>query len=393
MYERIMSTKIKAITSPPSKEELSKRLERVREKMKEQDLDFYVSFDPVNIYYLTNFAFYIHERPFILVIPIEGLPRMLIPLLERGHFEERVRCEIDTITYYEFPGRDGENWYDRYKELIGKDKKIGIESRMPIGIVNKTPGTQIVTDIIDEVRIIKTKYERGRIVHACKVANKGHRILLKKCRPKVLEFALYKEVSDAIISKIVQDIPKANFKVTEAIGIVWPPSISHDPHSVPHIFAEMEEGGPHVSMIQIQVDGYGVEIERTFFLDNIPEKAKKPFEIMLNARSLAYDLLKPGVIMSEIDKKVRSFINSHGYGDFILHRTGHGFGITGHEAPFLAEGYDRPLKKNMVISVEPGIYLPGIGGFRHSDTVLITEEGYQKLTRAPETLEEVTIPI
>ena len=388
-----MSIKIKAITSPPSREELSDRLERVREKMREQDLDYYVSYDPVNIYYLTNFAFYVHERPFILVIPIEGLPRMLIPLLEKGHFEERVPCEIDTTTYYEFPARVGENWYDFYQELIEKDKKVGVESKMPIGIVNKTPGYQIVTDIIDEIRIIKTDYEIGRTVHACKVANKGHRVLLKKCRPKVLEFALYKEVSDAMTSKIVQDIPNANFKVTDTMGIVWPPSISYDPHSVPHIFSEMEEGGPHVSIIQAQVDGYGVEVERTFFLGNIPEKAKKPFEVMLNARSLAYDLLKPGVVMSEIDKKVRKFINAKGYGDFILHRTGHGLGITGHEAPFIAEGYDRELEPNMLISIEPGIYIPNIGGFRHSDTVLITEDGYMKLTKAPEELEDLVIPI
>ncbi|MFX1409317.1 MAG: M24 family metallopeptidase [Promethearchaeota archaeon] len=388
-----MSIKIKAITSPPSREELSDRLERVREKMREQDLDYYVSYDPVNIYYLTNFAFYVHERPFILVIPIEGLPRMLIPLLEKGHFEERVRCEIDTTTYYEFPARVGENWYDFYQELIEKDKKVGVESKMPIGIVNKTPGYQIVTDIIDEIRIIKTDYEIGRTVHACKVANKGHRVLLKKCRPKVLEFALYKEVSDAMTSKIVQDIPNANFKVTDTMGIVWPPSISHDPHSVPHIFSEMEDGGPHVSIIQAQVDGYGVEIERTFFLGDVPEKAKKPFEVMLNARSLAYDLLKPGVIMSEIDKEVRGFINAQGYGDFMLHRTGHGLGITGHEAPFIAEGYDRELEPNMLISIEPGIYIPNIGGFRHSDTVLITDDGYMKLTKAPEALDDLMIPI
>ncbi|MFX1316221.1 MAG: M24 family metallopeptidase [Promethearchaeota archaeon] len=388
-----MSTKIKAISSPPSREELSNRLERVRKKMEEQDLDYYVSFDPVNIYYLTNFAFYIHERPFILVIPIEGLPRMLIPLLEKGHFEERVRCEIDTLTYYEFPGRDGENWYDLYQQLIEKDKRVGVESGMPIGIFNKTPSYKIVTDIIEEIRIIKTDYEIGRTVHACKVANKGHRVLMKKCRPKVLEFALYKEVTDAMTSKIVQDIPNANFKVTDTIGIVWPPSISHDPHSVPHIFIEMEEGGPHVSIIQAQVDGYGVEIERTFFLGNIPEKAKKPFEVMLNARSLAYDLLKPGVIMSEIDKKVQKFINSQGYGDFMLHRTGHGLGITGHEAPFIAEGYDHELEPNMLISIEPGIYIPDIGGFRHSDTVLITVDGYVKLTKAPEELKDLIIPI
>ena len=114
---------------------------------------------------------------------------------------------------------------------------------------------------------------------------------------------------------------------------------------------------------------------------------------MFNARSIAYDLLKPGVIMSEVDKKVRKYIAENGYGDYIIHRTGHGLGITGHEAPFLAEGYDKPLEENMVISVEPGIYIPGIGGFRHSDTVLITDDGYLKLTKAPESIDEVVISL
>ena len=388
-----MSIKLKSITTPPSHKELFNRLEKVRMLMRKQDLDYYVSFDPVNIYYLTNFAFYIHERPFILIIPNEGLPKILIPLLEKGHFQERVRCDVDIFIYYEFPARNGENWHDFYQKLIKADAKVGIESIMPIGIANKTLGKKIVSDIIEEVRMIKTEYEIGRIIHACKVANKGHRVLLKKCRPKILEFALYKEVTDSMTSKIVQDMPNANFKVTDTMGVVWPPSISHDPHLVPHIFAEMEEGGPHVSIIQAQVDGYGVEIERTFFLGTVPEKAQEPFKVMINARALAYDLLKPGVLMSEIDKKVRNFIIDQGYGDFLLHRTGHGLGITGHEPPFIAEGYDRELESNMVISIEPGIYIPGIGGFRHSDTVLITEEGYQKLTKAPESLEEVTISL
>ncbi|MFX0027370.1 MAG: M24 family metallopeptidase, partial [Candidatus Hermodarchaeota archaeon] len=240
---------------------------------------------------------------------------------------------------------------------------------------------------------IKTDYEIGRTIHACKIVNKGHRVLLRKCRPKVLEFALYKEVTNAMTSKIVQDIPNANFRATQTTAAVWPPSISHDPHLVPHIFTEMEEGGPHVSIVQAQVDGYGVELERTFFLGYVPEKAKEPFEIMINARALAYNLLRPGIIMSEIDKKVRNFIFEKGYGDYIIHRTGHGFGITGHEAPYVAEGYDRKLEPNMIISIEPGIYVPKLGGFRHSDTVLITEDGYQKLTKAPETLEELTIKI
>ncbi|MFX1234091.1 MAG: M24 family metallopeptidase [Promethearchaeota archaeon] len=384
---------MKAIKSPPDKTELDNRLEKVKELMEKEKLDYYISCDPVNIYYLTNFTFYIHERPFILIIPINETPIMLLPLLEKGHFEERTIIKPQIITYYEFPALKGKNWFDCYKNLIPENVNVGIESSMPVGIVEKTAGEKFIIDIIEEVRIIKTEYEIGRIIHACKIVNKGHKVLLKKCRPKVLEFALYKEVTDAITSKIVQDIPKANFKATQATAVVWPPSISHDPHLVPHIFAEMKQGGPHISMVQVQVDGYGVELERTFFLGYVPEKAKQPFNTMIKARDLAFSLLKPGTLMSDIDKKVREFIAEKGYSDNIIHRTGHGFGITGHEAPYIAEGYDRQLEANMVISIEPGIYIPDLGGFRHSDTVLINDKGYQKLTEAPETLEDLTLSI
>jgi Xaa-Pro dipeptidase len=388
-----MAVKLKAIKTSPSKEELNRRLGNVRDLMQENNLDYYISFDPVNIYYLTNFANNVHERPFILIIEKERPPKMVVPLLEKSHVETRALCELEFFSYYEFPAPKGENWYDQYQKLIKKDKRVGIESAMPMGIAEKTPGIKIVADIIDDVRIIKTDYEVGRSVHACKVINKGHKELLKICRPGVPEFSLYQQVTGLMTSKIVTDIPNANFIVCKTTAAVWPPSFSHDPHIIPKIFAEMEQGGPHVSIVYAQVDGYGVEIERTFFLGNIPEKAKKPFETMLKARELAYSMLKPGEIMSEVDKKVRSFITKEGYGDYIIHRTGHGLGITGHEAPFLAEGYDYPLEKNMLISVEPGIYIPGLGGFRHSDTVLITEDGYITLSQAPEQLDELCIEL
>jgi len=388
-----LSYKPKSITSSPSKTELSNRLKKVRELMRDENLDYYVSFDPVNIYYLTNFANNVHERPFILIIEREGTPKMVVPLLEKSHIESRSLCDLEYHSYYEFPAPQGENWFDAYQKLIDPDKKVGIESAMPLGIYEKTPGNKIVTDIIDEVRIVKTDYEIGRSVHACKIINRGHKELLKMCRPGLLEFALYQKISGLMTSKIVTDIPNANFIVCKTTGAVWPPSISHDPHIIPRIFAEMEQGGPHVSIVYAQVDGYGVEIERTFFLGEVPDKAKKPFEIMFQARELAYSLLKPGIVMGEIDKSVRKFISEQGYGDYIIHRTGHGLGITGHEAPFLAEGYERKLEPNMLISVEPGIYIPGLGGFRHSDTVLITNDGYLKLSKAPETLDELTIAL
>lgn len=133
-----------------------------------------------------------------------------------------------------------------------------------------------------------------------------------------------------------------------------------------------------------------MEIERTLFLNKVPDHAKKLFEVMMKGRALAYKLAQPGTVLEEIDKQVRQVFIDAGYEKNIIHRTGHGFGITGHEDPFLALGDRRKLAPGMVISIEPGIYFSGQGGYRHSDTVLITENGNLKLTSAPETIEELT---
>jgi Xaa-Pro dipeptidase len=112
---------------------------------------------------------------------------------------------------------------------------------------------------------------------------------------------------------------------------------------------------------------------------------------MLKGRALAYELTLPGSSMSEVDRKVNDFFKSKGYRENLLHRTGHSFGVTNHEAPFLAEGYDHEILPGMVFSIEPGLYIEGLDGFRFSDTVLITSDGNQKLTTAPESLEALTL--
>jgi Xaa-Pro dipeptidase len=381
------------ITSPPSEEGLAGRLTRVQTGMREQGLDYYVSFDPVNIYYLTHFANNVHERPFILVIPAEGTPTMVAPLLETSHVKARTRCALEYATYYEFPAPPGRNWYDVYGALIEESARVGLEPALPIGICERTPGKTVVTDVVDEVRIVKSAYEIGRNVHACRIVELGHEKILETCRPGVIEGAIYSVSTQAMMARILADIPDANIIVSRAVGAVWPPALSHDPHIVPTLSTPMEEGGPHVSITFAQVDGYGVELERTFFLGDVPEAAKAPFEAMFEARARAYELARPGANLSEIDLEVRRVIIGRGYGDHVLHRTGHGFGITGHEAPYVAEGYERELLPGMLISIEPGIYIRGLGGFRHSDTVLVTEDGCVSLTRAPERLEEVTLEL
>jgi len=382
--------KIEPITAKPSKEELGARLEKVRALMDEQKLDYYGSFSPTNIYYLTNFANIVHERPFILVIPKKGLMKMVCPQLESTHVKARARCDLDYVIYFEFPAPAGGNWFDVYKPLFKDSDRVGIESAMPAGILKETRGTTVITNIIEEVRVIKTDYEIGRTVHACLVVDEGMKRLLEVTRVGVPLITIYSGLVQAMMAKALFEVPDINLMASKFQGAVWPTSISHDPHIIPTPFMPMEEGGPSCSIVGAIVDGYGVEVERTLFLEYVPDHAKKLFDLMMKGRALAYKLAQPGTVLEEIDKQVRQVFIDAGYEKNIIHRTGHGFGITGHEDPFLALGDKRKLAPGMIVSIEPGIYFQGKGGYRHSDTVLITENGNLKLTHAPETIEELT---
>ena len=113
----------------------------------------------------------------------------------------------------------------------------------------------------------------------------------------------------------------------------------------------------------------------------------------MEARAKAYELAVPGNVMHDVDEAVNNIMKAAGYGDNLLHRTGHSIGVTGHEAPFLAEGYHREIQPGMFFTIEPGIYLPGIGGFRHSDTVMTTDGGNISMTPVADSLEEMTLPL
>ena len=111
----------------------------------------------------------------------------------------------------------------------------------------------------------------------------------------------------------------------------------------------------------------------------------------MKARDLAFSMVRPGVSCSEIDQATQELFVASGYGAQILHRTGHGIGLGNHEQPWISRGSGDVLAQNMVISIEPGLYFDDIGGFRHSDTVLVTKDGYELLTRYPSDLEHLIV--
>jgi len=382
---------IKPICTAPTASEIEGRVTRVQARLADEGLDYYLCHDPDNVFYLTNFANFVHERPFILLVPAKGKPIFLMPKLEEPHVRIRSVGELEYLNYFEFPAPKGQEWFDKLQEVLQPEHRVGVESVCPLQVVEAVIGTAVCSDIVDDVRMIKTEYEIGRIAYSSQLVSEGHETLLAMARPGRMVIDIYSEVSRKILQKILLDNPNTNMLNTQMRGIIQPPSLSHDPHNFTDTFVVLAEGGPHVTIVAGLANGYGAEVERTFFLGEVPEEAKRPFHDMLAARELAYELTKPGNSMSEVDRQVNELFKVRGYTDNLLHRTGHGFGVTSHEAPFLAEGYEREIQPGMVFSIEPGIYLPGIGGFRFSDTLLITETGNQKLTYAPETLEELTL--
>ena len=375
----------------PERAELQGRLQRLQSAMSGQGLDFYLCHDPSNIFYLTNFANYVHERPFVLLVPVSGDMTFLMPKLEEPHVRARAVCDLQFLHYFEFPAPPGQGWQDRLQDVLSSQHAVGVESQCPLAVANEVPGTTRVLDLVDDIRQIKSAYEIARIAYTSELLSAGHAQLLEAATPGQMPLLLHKEVSGTLIQRLLSDNPNSNVLNSKFNAVVQPPGMSHDPHNFTDLFCFLEQGGPHVSIVQGLANGYGAEIERTWFINEVPEAARAPFNDMLEARALAYELAVPGACMSEVDRRVNELLKARGYADNLLHRTGHSFGVTDHEGPFLAEGYEHEIRPGMVFSIEPGIYLPGVGGFRFSDTVLVTDTGNIKLTEGPESLEECTI--
>lgn len=384
---------IEPITAPPSKEELDFRMKKVRAMMARQNLDFYVAAHTDNVYYLTNFAYIPFERPFFLVVSAEGGTGLVVPLLEVSHAEQRILIDVDYHTYDEYPAPPGKTFADALAGVIGSEKRVGVESSLSIGLQKAVPGKVAVTDLIDEARLVKTDYEIGRIAYASRVIEQGLKKVMELARPGAQVATMYSGGNQEMLLKVVMEVPGVNMLMTKFMAAVWPKALSAQPHAVPGLFDALEIGGPDVTIISAQANGYSAELERTFFIGTAPDEARKLFELMMAARRRAFDLVKPGVRAEEVDRQALRIIKDAGHEGHILHRTGHGFGITGHEPPWIALGSDHVLEKNMVVSIEPGIYVEGVGGFRHSDTVLITDDGCLSLTQYPDGLEDLVLPV
>jgi Xaa-Pro dipeptidase len=138
--------------------------------------------------------------------------------------------------------------------------------------------------------------------------------------------------------------------------------------------------------LMVSVDGYWGDITRTFAIGNVSGEMKRVYRVVLEAQENARTKTRPGMSGAEVDALARDVIASYGYGDYFIHRTGHGLGLEVHEDPYVVASNNTPLPVGSTFTIEPGVYLPGKGGVRIEDDVVLTERGARSLTSYPRNL-------
>ncbi|NML44630.1 aminopeptidase P family protein [Ramlibacter sp. G-1-2-2] len=343
------------------------------------------------IYYLTGATYEPLERPVFLIVDAEWTDyKLLVPLLERTHLEKAWGVRpAGILTYREYPAPSGEGWADRILPLL--DARFLFEPGTPFEIADhfvRSRGKPV--DVLGAIRLVKSPWEIEQIKRAAKYADWGLQKVLQASYYGATVAEVYAAAS-VLQRKVIREVPDYDALASKSICAPWPAPLSSEPHSVPPLRMKLERG-PHVALALTRVNGYAAECERTFFTaPPLPEERER-FELMRAARRLVARHARPGASCHELDGAVNRFLEEKGWTPALrLHRVGHGFGLGNHEPPWLAEGSSDVLAANMVISIEPGLYQTGVGGYRHSDTFLVTDDGVQRLTHAPDTLEALTL--
>ncbi|WP_158614507.1 MULTISPECIES: M24 family metallopeptidase [Mesorhizobium] len=370
-------------------EEYKLRLDKLRRLIEHKEFDAALITSTDSVFYLTGFRYQPFERPFFFIVRPEGDLVIVTPRLEAENITT-IPLQHRILEYTEYPAREGETYLDALAEVIKGHDVIAVEPSMPVALLQALDHfSPLVEPLVERLRLVKSPYEIGRIERAAHFSDLGLRMILDAARIGASIQGGYDRIPE--LRKAILEGEGTFDQYTSSIWLgLWAAPFSAQPHRLPEptdIFGE----GPNVGLSFLRANGYSAETERTFFLHRTSAEQAAIFAMMLAACNIAYDMLRPGVSAHEVDHEVMSFLRSEGFGGNLLHRTGHGIGMSGHEGPWLAEGSDDILQENMVISVEPGIYCRGQGGYRHSDTVLITADGYQKLTHFPSDLESLTL--
>lgn len=343
-------------------------IEKLQKLMNEKAVDTCIISDPDALNYFIQKRFSCGERLVALVVEQVGKPKLflneLFPCDELESAElNRIKDTDDAVVLLA-------------RQLNGP--VIGIDKVWPSGfllkLMKEKPACQYVdgAELIDLIRSIKSEQEQQKMREASRLNDAVMDRVRTLIQPGITEKQLETQIN-AAFREIANSEPSFDTIVAFQENCA-------DPHAVPSDKV-LNEGMSVIVDMGCRFEGYCSDMTRTFFLKE--NTMKEIYDTVLQANLAAIAKVKPGVTFSEIDLAAREVIEQAGYGEYYIHRTGHGIGLSVHEPYDVSSVNRRIVQPGMCFSIEPGIYLPNVGGVRIEDLVLVTEAGCEVLNHHP----------
>lgn len=351
-------------------------LDRLRAIAKAAQLDTIVLLPGHNLYYLTHIHFHLMERPFLVFIPTEGEPVAVLPALEAQQFGDTG-----------FPGEmiawdDRQGHHDAFvkaTDMLQLDgKKIGVEGlsmrvREYLLLQQHAPNASIVdadSDLI-ALRISKSPEEIAKHRKAIEISEKALEHLLAELKLGMSE----REVADRLVE--LQQLGGGEGNAFKPIVLFGARSAL--PHGEPGD-TRLKKGDTVLIDFGTRYAGYVSDITRTFFVGEPSPQMRDLYMAVLAANTAGREAATIGISGADLDQITTQVLIDHGFADYIQHRTGHGIGIDVHEHPNISIENTKPLVLGSVFTIEPGLYIAGVGGVRIEDNVALTEDGTVSLS-------------
>ena len=394
MYDLSHMRKV-AISGTPDCE-FEARRNKVAKVLEEKGLDTMVFFSASSIFYLTGSSLIQTERPVVFIYKTDGQSVMFVPRLELEHVEEYTKnCKV--VCYSEYPTLKHPMEY--LKETI---TAMGLENASIAAdgpgypsvsgyqgpsLQDMFPGMKItlLPRLITEMKIFKSPFEIKLMHESGRWANLAQRLLQEYTLPGLTETEISVKASGEATRAMVCTLGH-DYKVSGAdeVGVraryrgqIGPNS--YFPHARP-MNLTINKGDSMVTGVVAYVQGYSAELERVLFTTEPTKEQAHYYKMAVEAQDAAFSMIKPGAKCSDVDKEMLKFFEQNNLMEYWRHHTGHSIGSGGHEAPFFDAGDDTIIQPGMCFTVEPGIYVKGLGGFRLSDTLVVTETGFDLIT-------------
>jgi Xaa-Pro dipeptidase len=344
------------------------RIDKLRKLLEQTQYDAVIVASAANLFYFTGVWIEAHERLLALVLRREGEPVLVAPDLHRG---ELGPVGLNTVYW-----RDGDDAASLLADALASSEAVSVDEAWPSGhlleLIKHRPATRWGggAHLLGKLRQVKDEHELELIRESASVLNRVMTAFVPHIREGRSEAELLEELQR--LWKL-EGIRELSFDPTVATG-----ANGANPHHTPGETV-VRKGDLIIIDTGGKLNNYCSDMTRTFSIGEPSDEQRTVYELVKEAHLAGIRAVRPGVAFSEIDRVVRGIIEAGGYGEYFVHRTGHGLGIDVHEQPAIQDGNELAIEPGMVFSIEPGVYLPGKFGVRIEDIVIATEEGCESV--------------